>query len=152
MSEVNEGARLVDNSKARSVCEACTVAGMGICAAAQATTGPPWMHVRQQVTTTPLKSIWNLHLLTVTELGSVRRHVFYTEKHSAAQSFVKDVEDLGLHDSTTDRCRVSAKTGLPDDIKMPAWLKAYNKVPHSVTAYTGFGKGISHALYASRRA
>ena len=39
------------------------------------------------------------------------------------------MEDLGLHDSVTDRCRVSAKTGLPDDIKMPAWLKAYNKVP-----------------------
>lgn len=56
---------------------------------------------------------------------------------TAAQSFVKDVEDLGLHDSTTDRCRVSAKTGLPDDIKMPAWLKAYNKVTHSFKAPLG---------------
>lgn len=45
------------------------------------------------------------------------------------QSFVKDVEDLGLHDSTTDRCRVTPRMGLPEDIKMPAWLKAYNKVP-----------------------
>ena len=62
-------------------------------------------------------------------------HPHGTELPLAAQSFVKDVEDLGLHDSVTDRCRVSAKTGLPDDIKMPAWLKAYNKVPQLFPAY-----------------
>ena len=44
------------------------------------------------------------------------------------QSFVLDVEDLGVHDSSTDRCRVAPKIGLPEDVKMPAWLKAYNKV------------------------
>ena len=61
----------------------------------------------------------------------------------AVQSFVKDVEDLGLHDSTTDRCRVSAKTGLPDDIKMPAWLKAYNKVAHFSEADMGLSMRVS---------
>ena len=71
---------------------------------------------------------------------------------TAAQSFVKDVEDLGLHDSTTDRCRVSAKTGLPDDIKMPAWLKAYNKVTHSFAAHGKYGKVPVHALYGLSRA
>ena len=45
-----------------------------------------------------------------------------------AQSFVSDVEDLGVHDSSTDRCRVAPKIGLPEDVKLPAWLKAYNKV------------------------
>ena len=44
------------------------------------------------------------------------------------QSFVSDVEDLGVHDSSTDRCRVAPKVGLPEDMKMPAWLKAYKKV------------------------
>lgn len=45
-----------------------------------------------------------------------------------AQSFVQDVEDMGIHDSSTDRARVAPKIGLPEDVKMPAWLKAYNKV------------------------
>jgi hypothetical protein len=48
------------------------------------------------------------------------------------QSFVKDVEDLGLHDSTTDRCMVLPRTSLPEDVKMPAWLKAYIKVCRSL--------------------
>lgn len=56
------------------------------------------------------------------------------------------MEDLGLHDSTTDRCRVSPRTCLSEDVKMPAWLKAYNKVcqpprKHNVTpsnSYSAF--------------
>ncbi|CAL5222937.1 g5372 [Coccomyxa viridis] len=59
--------------------------------------------------------------------GNLCRCTGYRPILDACKSFVKDVEDLGLHDSTTDRCRVSAKTSLPDDIKMPSWLKAYNK-------------------------
>lgn len=61
------------------------------------------------------------------------------------------MEDLGLHDPTTDRCRVSAKTGLPDDVKMPAWLKAYNKVPRSFEAHMNSGKVVSHTLYGLSR-
>ncbi len=78
----------------------------------------------------------------------------WNELHCAAQSFVKDVEDLGLHDSTTDRCRVSAKTGLPDDIKMPAWLKAYQQGdPFLRKHHTGLwqGRAASHALYGSKQ-
>ena len=68
---------------------------------------------------------------TVTERVSTRTGLHCHGRnglHLSVQSFVKDVEDLGLHDATTDRCRVSAKIGLPEDVKMPAWLKAYNKV------------------------
>ena len=47
----------------------------------------------------------------------------------AAQSFAKgvDIEELGLRDSDALPGKGAAPMALPEELTMPAWLRAYNK-------------------------
>ena len=59
---------------------------------------------------------------------------------SGTQSFAKgvDMEDLGLRDPQALPGKGSAPMDLPDELTMPAWLKAHNKqVWLRATAYSG---------------